>query len=291
MKMNEVFEQLTEAMVIGRNHQQPLRDDETIRVYHATPTLETVVIALTRGISGGSAVARRYSYESNNNPRGLFVSPFLKVSQEFGPYVLEFHTRIRDLEAPVWPGGTFTGQGQMAQFFNDDDERNDAVLKQRAKLSTHELEYIRNSDRPDVAHWMLNAGESQALFTGSLNANSIRAIWVSDNPNHARSTYSRMTPREFLSMYQGHGIPNQFGGRYGPSEVAKTDEFKKSKQKLINPRDNLSGYEFLQVIGRKYSHMDQSEIIKILQKNSNYVRKAVWSDQQFNRIMNDIMRM
>ena len=70
---------LHEAIVIprqgSRTEPEPLRDDHSVRVYHGTPAPEVVLAVFTRGISGVVHVVRTYSYEQNNNPRGLFVSP------------------------------------------------------------------------------------------------------------------------------------------------------------------------------------------------------------------------
>jgi hypothetical protein len=152
MKISTLFESLlNEVYVIPKNDAgtQPLRDNDTIRVYHGTSDFETVFTAVTRGISGDRPVARRYSYESNNNPRGLFVSPDMKTVKDFGDYVLEFHTRVSDLESPVWPNGTFTVQGQMSGIFHDQAERELERLRVRGIYTNDDLDVIRNSDRPE----------------------------------------------------------------------------------------------------------------------------------------------
>ena len=102
--MKSFQEYLVEVKIIGRGiPKKPLSDSDTIRVYHGAYDLGTVVQALKYGLTGDIRADRRYSYEANNNPRGLFVTPDLDVAKEFGPYIIEFHTRVSDLEAPVWP--------------------------------------------------------------------------------------------------------------------------------------------------------------------------------------------
>lgn len=145
------FEQLMEATVIGTHHSEPLRDNDTVRVYHGTSTIEVVVSAIQNGSSGDTRADGRYSYESNNNPKGLFVTPDLRTAKEFGNLIIEFHTKVHDLESPVWPNGTFTVQGGMTGIFNDQQERELERMRQRNRFSNDEMEYIRNSDRPELA--------------------------------------------------------------------------------------------------------------------------------------------
>lgn len=280
-------EDLFEATVVGMNHNSPLKDGDTVRVYHGTSDINTLIVALTKGITGGKVADRKYSYESNNNPRGLFVTPDLRVAKEFGDYVMEFHTRVSDMEAPVWPGGTFTVQGGMSGIFDSDDDREAERLRQRMRWSEDELEFVRDSDRPELAAIFLASGERQALFTGDLNANSIRAIWASADPTRIGQTYTRLSPREFMKMANANEIPS-WGSKTGldhDSDVA-TD----SRRKLVNPRDEVSGDDIIDALDKKFK-MDRSQIIKILKDHPEQVRKYVWSDRQFNQVMNDIRNM
>lgn len=260
---------LLEVTVIGNNSSnfKPLRENDTVRVYHGT-SKPTAVTALQYGISGGAKVFRTYSYENNNNPKGLFVSPHIKTAKYFGEVVLEFHTRVRDLEAPVWPSGGFTVQGQMATYFKDDEDRNDAALRQRLKLKDHELDYVRDSDRPDLAYWFLTTGESQALYTGDLNANSIRAVWVDGR---------RMAPKQFLSTIE----PNYMDG----------DKLHgKARGRLLKPQDAVSGVQYVDMMVKRHN-FDRGEMIKVLKDHPDYIRKNTWSDRQYERIKRDVDRM
>lgn len=284
MKVEEVFE----ATVIGMNHNSPLKDSDTVRVYHGTSDINTLIVALTKGITGGKVANRKYSYEANNNPRGLFVTPDLRVAKDFGDYVMEFHCRVRDLEAPVWPNGTFTVQGGMSGIFDSDDDREAERLRQRMRWSEGELEFVRDSDRPELAAMFLASGERQALFTGDLNANSIRAIWASSDPTRIGQTYTRMRPREFMELANSNSVPTRFGTKVGidkRSEVAQD-----SRRKVVNPRDNVTGRELIELLSKKFN-MPVADITPILKKNPQTIRDYVWSDNQFNQVMNDIRRM
>ena len=290
MKIKELFEGLNEALVMGKYHDKPLKDNDTLRVYHGC-SVETAYVAVTRGLTGGVRVDRTYSYENNNNPKGLFVTPHMRVAKEFGVVILEFHTKIRDLEAPVWPSGGYTGQGQMSSYFSDDDDRTRAALQQRLKLSDHEYDYVRDSDRPDVAYWMLAVGESQALFKGGLNRNSIRSVWIRENPRNSSSPFKRMTPRDFIALHKQEGIPEMNGRPHTTEDLRTSSQYKNASTKLIKPRDVVSGEEFIRILNRKFPHLDRDELVDIVQTNNDYIRRFVWSDQQYNTIHRDVMRM
>lgn len=280
MKLEEIFE----VTVIGQSHSEPLKENDTVRVYHGTSDADTVLAAVTRGISGGSRVSRTYSYENNNNPRGLFVTPDIKTAKDFGSYVLEFQTRVSDLEAPVWPSGTFTVQGQMSGVFDTEDDREVERLRQRMNWSESEFEFVRNSDRPELAALFLVSGERQALFTGDLNANSIRAVWTSPDPTRIGQTYTRMSPRDFVRMAESQdGIPSRFGGRRGGLEK-DSRAAQDSKGKLVNPRDDVSAEQLVDLMQQVYRTIPRDRIIKVMQDNPDTIRKRVWNDRQFNQV-------
>lgn len=282
---------LNEAVVVPAiTKQQPtLKDNQTVRVYHGTSEPEVVITALTRGISGGSPVVRKYSYEANNNPRGLFVSPDLRTAKEFGSYILEFHTRVSDLEAPVWPGGSFTVQGGMAGTFSDAQERELERMRQREHWSQAEYEYVRNSDRPEMAALFLAAGERQALFTGDLNKNSIRAVWMSKDPSRVGQQYVRMSPKEFIDKFNREGIPTSYGTH---TRDEKDSEFTRTvKRRIIEPRDDVSGDEFIDaMISSTRIKMPREQVAQILKDNPEYIRDRVWSERQYRRILSDLQR-
>jgi len=203
MKLNEILNEVEIVSTYNKNRkngawidpeeQQPLTDNKTIRVYHGVNDLRQFIHMLQHGLSGNTKISRRYSYENDNNPKGLFVTPDLKVAKDFGSYVIEFHTKVSDLEAPVWPGDSYTVQGDMEKFWKHDGEREEKRLADRERISNDEQtpSPIRKSDRPELAASIFT-GESQALFTGDLNPNSIRAVWINDTPQQS-GQYSNFT--------------------------------------------------------------------------------------------------
>jgi len=72
------------------------------------------VKAATQGVSGQARADRRYSYEADNNPQGLFVTLSVDVAKEFTfrGAIMEFTTSVDNLEPAVWPSGGYTVQGR-----------------------------------------------------------------------------------------------------------------------------------------------------------------------------------
>lgn len=271
----ESIVKLHEAIVLGQDHQEPLQDSDTIRVYHGAREKSLAYQAVTRGLSGDMVANRAYSYELNNNPRGLFVTPDLSTAKEFGDVVIEFHARVMDLESPVWPNGTFTSVGQMSGMFGSDQEREEERIRQRMNWSESEYEFVVQSDRPEVAAMLIMGGERQALFTGDLNPNSVRAVWVPPSPSApvGSRNSARLSPREFIQSYRGPDVDRDV------------------KRRLLDPQDAGTGEEFLDaLIDRKNlaGRKTRQEVADILLKDPSFIDRSVWSDRQASQIRQDI---
>lgn len=195
---------------------QPLRAGDTVRLFHGFYDPFDAVKAVKRGLSGKVKAPRVYSYEGNNNPNGLFVTLSFKVAADFVgantvQAIMEFNAPVTDLEAPVWPGGGWTGQGQKAEYFSQGRagriERAKALRDAEQETSAMaasrpELAHVAQSDRKYLAARLFTDGESQALFVGDLNPNQIVAIYV--RPSGARTTdsWTKLSPDEFLAQYE-----------------------------------------------------------------------------------------
>lgn len=229
----------------------PLKDSDTIRVYHAFHDQIDVIRTLKYGLSGQERANRRYSYEANNNPKGIFVTIAFDVAKEFGDYVIEFHTKVSDLEAPVWPGGGYTVQGQMAQYFDGDEDREKARLNRREEAKKSKYDSIKNSDRPELAELLYSGGEAQALFIGQLNPNSVRAIWINPTPEKSGkySTYKKLTRNEFLQKFgdKDKVIRNDYRGR---TEIPDNTPL---QNRVLKPRDKFEVNNFFNKIIEKHS--------------------------------------
>ena len=193
---------------------------DSIRVYHGFHDTSQAVKAAKVGLSGKTKANRLYSYEANNNPEGLFVTTSLRNAREFvGAYeslcvIAEFHASESDLEIPVWPTGGFVGQGGYAEYWSNDPteraaQRKEAQQKRIEEILDHArrqgLEWVLQSDRPDLAWYLQTGGENQALFIGDLNPNSIRAFWVREEDAErgyqlTTSPFRRISRYDFLRL-------------------------------------------------------------------------------------------
>ena len=149
-------------------------------------------------------------YGSQDNPKGLFVTPSFDTAKQFGVVVIEFHAPVSQLEAPVWPNGMYTVQGEMSGSFEGENGREQARnrLRDELKNSPETPHWVKDSDRVDLGNTLLYMGrESQALFVGELNPNSIRAVWHNDT-NHIKKSYIRYSPKQFLAKIEKDEIQN-----------------------------------------------------------------------------------
>jgi len=177
--------------IINFEKLEPLKDSDTIIVYHGFYSKSDPEIALTKGLSGQEIARRVYSYESGNNQRGLFVSVNFDSVKRFASsgIIIEFATKVSDLEAPMWMGGRYFKQGEYTKSFTDwnnetgtSKQREEEILRKREEASNSEYDFIRLSDRPELAQSLYLEAEHQALFIGNLNPNMIRAVWY--NPKN-----------------------------------------------------------------------------------------------------------
>jgi len=188
----------------------PVNAGDTFRVFHGFRDRPDAVAALIHGMSGKERANRAHSYEFNNNPQGVFVSLSQKIAQRFGSTVIEFDCTLDELEAPVWPGGSYTVQGQMAQYFPRGREgrvariqrRKEAEKETEQELSKRDdLEHVKQSKQKYLTYMLTNSTEYQALFIGHLDPKKIRAVYVINTVDYSKP-YIKMTPQEFLQHNQ-----------------------------------------------------------------------------------------
>jgi hypothetical protein len=254
---------------------KPLKDSDVIRVYHGFRDLRDVVKLFRYGLSGKDFADRVYSYEYNNNPKGLFVSISPTIAKDFGNYVIEFQTKVSDLEAPVWPGGGYTVQGQMSQYFNGEEDREKARLNRRENAKKSKYDSIKNSDRPELAELLYSSGEAQALFVGELNANSVRAVWVNPNPKiSARySTLERITPKEFMQKFANTPIKNDDNGTHS---------------RMLKPRDKFDKDTFFKLMQKHSGDLSEEVLVDIFKNmDDRELLMYVWPNQleDFKKIL------
>lgn len=263
---------------------KPLKDDMTIRVYSGLRVNRPSIIAtvLRDGLSGKERADRLYSYEGNNNPYGLFVTLDFSVAKKFGNHIIEFHTKVSDLEAPIWPTGTWVGQGGMSGIWNSMEDRENARLQLRKELRSHKVESIRDSDRPELAMTLYDLGESQALFTGQLDPNSIRAVWVSNDLTKAPeyTTFTRMSPKQFLKNLE-------------------LDEPLKKSSKFFKPREIVTVDMLLDKLDAKFNKLGSKDKDTFRQQNLKFLKtyevdqleRYLWAGPQLDRVKKELERI
>ena len=213
---------LNEVRYVNTNYpaimtEEPLTDKETIRVYHGFDSFEDVKHILTYGLSGKERAKRIYSYESGNNPYGLFVSVKVEVvirNFAHSGVIIEFSSKISDLEAPVWVGGrSYFCPGEYTKSFKNLDEREQQRLINRELNLKHELEPIKKSDRPELAETIFENSERQALYIGNLNPNMIKYVWYNEILHKNRKTdgeWIRYTRKQFIDKLKINTKRSQF---------------------------------------------------------------------------------
>ncbi len=247
---------------VRNSKEEPIKDSDTIRVYHGFNSEELLKWIIVNGISGDARIFRQYSYENNNNPYGVFVTTNYKTARRFGNFVIEFHTRVSDLEAPVWPSGSYTVQGGEEKYWSSEGERKSALMDLRSEELKSEYEIIAKSDRPELAKSLLMSHENQALFVGNLNPNSIRAIWIDD---------VRKTRKEVLSSL---------------GKVGKED-------KVGKPRENITLNDLI-LHYRPEAKSDEGEynfVLEVLAENPDYIYRKVWNNKQYLSIVDELEKL
>ena len=235
--INAVRKVINEVRYLGNKieDETPLMDSETIRVYHGFNSFKDAVKVLERGLSGRERAARIYSYEIGNNPYGLFVTTDFKMAKSFSHsgVIIEFSTKVSDLEAPVWVGGrSYYVQGEYTQSFKDMDEREQQRLINRQKSGESPYDQISKSDRPELADTIFNNSEKQALYKGDLNPNMIKRVWYNERLHKERLTngnWVKLSRNEFMKK-----VPDENKEKY--------DRWIKYK-----PNDNFDFDEFVEL--------------------------------------------
>lgn len=259
----------------------PLKDDETIVVYHGFNRFNEALLAAKFGLSGKERAQRIYSYETVNNPNGLFVTVSFFIAKEFagGGAIVEFATKVSDLEAPVWAGkGSYFVQGEYTGSFKSPEEREQQRLNYRQQHAQSQYPAISQSDRPELAYSLFDTKERQALFTGDLNPNMIRAFWVNEKLKNERltnGTWERISPREFVKRYYNEEAFDEYIHTFKGSEKRRSEKFYSKEGKAFQPADDFSDEKFKNFIEDK--GYDYTEFIQ------HYVQN--WDDYIMNNLL------
>jgi hypothetical protein len=268
-------------------NEEGLKDSDTIRVYHGFNNYEYAVTAAKFGLSGKEKAKRIYSYESNNNPYGLFITLDLDTAKKFTYptgdkgicVIFELNVKVSDLEAPVWPSGSYTVQGQMAKYWKDDEDRyknGTLVAREVAKKEYSDSKFVMNADRPELAATLVG-NERQALFIGDINPNMIKNIWYGEGGKHGYSpkNYERISIKEFLNKFKNFKPEkNVYGGMSNTEQ-----DFHDKKNMLFKPNDDFSMEKLDKYLNDNNSGYNNGvEFIKILGKY-NEINRYFWPKQ------------
>jgi hypothetical protein len=266
---------------------EPLKDSDKIRVYHGFYDPADAIAVITHGISGQERAKRVYSYESGNNPKGLFVSmDFKAVKRNFSGsgIIIEFETLLSNLEAPVWKGqDSYFTQGQYTKSFASDEERQAEILRKRQKYKDEDPEgkygknRISKSERPELADSLFNNAEHQALFIGNLNPNEIKKVWFNEVlyfDNRTNGEWKRYDRKNFLKKF----------GNQLMKDTKDHSVHKEKQSKLFKPNDNFD----INVLKKRAEKSSWSldDLIELLKDDPFYANSFLYPKQleQFKKM-------
>lgn len=262
-------------------HESPFKEGDRLTVYHGFREFNSALLAAKHGLSGKDVVARNYSYEQDNNPKGVFVTLDFQSSKEFvGAYghgvIMEFDAKYSELEAPVWPGGSYTVQGQKSQAFGHGREGRIGREKARqadrqdASKPNRETPSVSKSDRPEVAARLLSS-EFQALFVGHLNPDRIRAFWV-------RKTNERgyQSTADTFKRYKLANFIKEFGGKeLDDKQTRNLPTGNRSMDRVLKPQDEWNPEKFVKKLAAdRGADISPDEVVKVIKSFASTPEKA-----------------
>lgn len=275
-------------------NQKPIKDTDTIRVFHGCD-LKTAVKFAKEGVSGQQWQARKYSYEAGMNPIGLFVStdfnrvkdfanPFGSGKEKHASVIIEFSVKAKDLDTPVWNNsGSYFGQGSNPQPFRNRAERDAQKAQYQADARNSEDSYVRDSDNPAMADRIFNNSEHQALFLGNLDPNMIKRFWVQ---KHVRKDgyfigdgdYIPMNRTAFLKEYGNE----QFHARRDSKGQSVYEPI--TSDKLFNPTEDFTS---LEDVAHRFAEWEKGNNPKARQRKIKYRGSEEAVDQYLVEVLKD----
>jgi hypothetical protein len=236
---------------LGMNPEEiePIKKHDKLRVYHGFYSIADAINVALHGTSGKIKAKRVYSYESDNNPRGIFVTLDLKTAKEnfsSSSAVMQFSALESELEPPVWPSGSYTVQGQMAQYFYQHPQgakigRAEKLKQEKEKASKDQYKAISQSHRPELANTLFGR-EMQALYMGHLEPNRIEGFHVQRKQKDYRTTDD---PWEFISVQD---FINEFGQNFDYKSASDYN----SRYRMFTPDQEFSWQQMANHINNKY---------------------------------------
>lgn len=261
--------------------EDPIKNGDKIRVFHGCE-LKTALDWCINGTSGRDWHPRTYSYEAGMNPLGIFVTIDFETAKNFGydtecTCVIEFTVDASDLETPVWNNSdSYFGQGSNPMPFRSKEDRDKQKLKYREdainapdvyydRNTTLSRDYIRQSDKPEMADRLMNMSENQALFMGNLDPNQIKRIWI--NPKDEESGYI-LTTNSYIPLTRGEFLKRYRQTPFYKDQYAKTPKPLK-KNRLYRPNEDFIGWDdFFNRLDVRQE--DRDELLNDIMRLDNY---------------------
>ena len=242
---------------------EPLKKGDTVRVFHGFDSTIEAIEAARHGLSGKLRAKRKYSYESNTNPKGLFVTVNKKTAQEFAGTgcVIEFIAKYEELSAPVWPEGSYGIQGQYMQTFKSKIDRIKTKKIREKEVSQGETsDVIKNSDNPYLAKILFASTEYQSLFVGDLNPERIISFYEYDN------NWQKSTLKEFLNKHKDVDLESD-------ENYKEKNSYFKHEEKVFKPEEEFNGKKFIDELKKMFRQSDM-KIKETLQGRWNIISKS-----------------
>jgi len=191
-----------------------LKPTSKFLVFHGS-TEKDIYEFCVKGVDATKRVSRHYNQQSSQGENGLFVTVDFSVAKRFGIVVMKFKVLGKQLRYTV-PS-------------REEEEREYFINK------------YPKSYKPEITGELLDSGEPQSLFVGTLSPRAIEKIYVQ---SYQSSDIITMTREQFIDYYE---IKNS----------------KKSRRPLFEPQEKPSLNDFLRRAGDHFNK-EPKEILNII---------------------------
>jgi len=246
-----------------RGNFEPLKRGDTVKVFHGFDNINEAIIAARHGVSGQLRPSRKYSYEANTNPKGVFVTISEETAKQFAldGCVIEFIAKYDELDPPVWPQGSYGTQGSYMPTFKSKVERLATKKRLKSEIGNdkNQPEFIKSSDDPYMAKILFDSSEYQALFTGNLNPSRIISF------SEKKDNWKKINLEEFLEKYKDVDFTND-------RTYQNRNSMLKHESKLFLPEDDFDADEFVKRLAEEVTKSVMSATSALKQITNQIIR-------------------
>ena len=233
---------------------EPFKKGDTVTVFHGFDSIIEAIEVARHGLSGKLRARRKYSYEVSTNPKGLFVTINKKTAQEFAGEgcVIEFVAKFEELEAPVWPQGSYGPQGQYMPTFKSKIERIKTKKIAEKEASQGETsDVVKSSDNPYLAKILFDSSEYQSLFVGDLNPERITSFYEYDN------NWQKSSLKEFLNKHNDVDLESN-------TSYKQKNSYFKHENKVFKPEEEFNGEKFIEELQKTFPTGDIKNSLQLM---------------------------